>query len=256
MKDPNDIIIYHQITQHNRLYQFLAGIDESFDKDRRDLLLQDPLPIVEEAYASIWRKVMRRDIMKKEPSSEIESSGMGEGFVVKRKPHRRKDDKIHLRCTDCGSTRHTKNECFKLVDYPEWWPDTKKKGTKESQKFLDIITGRAAIGLSKNGDIISEEEREEGVALNSTIGNKEREREIISHKRRIKGERGIRVLWEPIAFGMAYFKERRKRGGGVTCPLKRVTFLLLVLLLYLFSEVVGSSTVGPQTPCLMTLMTL
>ena len=118
--------------------------------------------------------------MKKEPSSEIESSGIGRGFVVKGKPYQRNDDKSHLRCTHCGGTRHTTNECFKLVGYPEWWPNTKKKGTKESQKFSDNRIGRAAIGLSKIGDVISEEEREEGVALNSTIGNKERERNYLS----------------------------------------------------------------------------
>ena len=59
MKDPNDINIYIWLTQRNRTYQFLAGIDESFDKDRRGLLLQDPLPTVEEAYASIRRETIR-----------------------------------------------------------------------------------------------------------------------------------------------------------------------------------------------------
>ena len=63
-KDPNDIIIYNRLTQNKRLYQFLAGINETFDKDRRDLLLQDPLPTVEEAYASIRRETMKRGIMR------------------------------------------------------------------------------------------------------------------------------------------------------------------------------------------------
>ena len=77
MKDPEDIIIYNQLTQQNRLYQFLAGINESFHKDRRDLLLLDPLLTVEEAYASIRREVMRRHIMKKDPSSDLDSPGTG-----------------------------------------------------------------------------------------------------------------------------------------------------------------------------------
>ena len=50
MKDPNDIIIYNQLIQQNRLYQFLAGINDTFDKDRRDLLLQDLLR---------WRRPMQ-----------------------------------------------------------------------------------------------------------------------------------------------------------------------------------------------------
>ena len=68
MKDPEDIIIYNQLIQQNRLYQFLAGIDDIFDKDKRDLLHLDPLPTVEEAYASIRREIIRRGIMKKKPS--------------------------------------------------------------------------------------------------------------------------------------------------------------------------------------------
>ena len=75
MKYPEDIITYNRLTQQNQLYQILAGIIETFDKDRRDILLQDPLPTVQEAYASIRRKMMRRGGMSKEPSSEFESSG-------------------------------------------------------------------------------------------------------------------------------------------------------------------------------------
>ena len=81
MKDPEDKIIYNQLVQKNRLYQFLAGVNETFDKERRDLL-QDPLPTAEEAYACIRREIMRRGIMKREPSSELESSGSGGVFAI------------------------------------------------------------------------------------------------------------------------------------------------------------------------------
>ena len=171
MKDPNDIIIYNRLTQQNQLYQFLAGIDESFDKDRRDLLLQDPFPIVEEAYASIKRETIRRGIMK--PSSDLESSGIGGGFTVKGRTFRRDDDRNHLKCTHCGGTRHTKSECFKWVGYPEQWPNAKKKGVKGVTKLVDHNrTGRAAVGMSIDSPI--REEEEEDVALNSTTGIEER----------------------------------------------------------------------------------
>ena len=130
MKDPEDIITYNRLIQQNRLYQFLAGINETFDKDRRDLLLQNPLPTVEEAYASIRREIMRRAVMIKEPLSDFESSGTGGVFNVKGRSEKlyRQDDKSHVRCTHCGGTRHTKHECFKIGGYPDWWPDTKKRG--------------------------------------------------------------------------------------------------------------------------------
>ena len=118
-------------------------------KDRRDLLLLDPLPIVEEAYASIRRKVLRRGIMKMEPSSDLESPGSGGVFTAKGRTYRQEDDKTHLKCSHCGGIRHTKNECFKLVGYSEWWPDTKKKGEKKPARFSDQHrTRKVAMGWS------------------------------------------------------------------------------------------------------------
>ena len=176
MKDPNEIIIYNQLIQQNRLYQFLAGIDDTFDKDRRDLLLQDPLPTVEEAYASIRREIMRCGIMKREPSSDLESSSIGGGFTVKGRAYRHDDDKAHLKCTHCGGTRLTKNECFKLVGYREWWPDAKKKGAQGVNRFSDQNrTGKDAIGRSVNES--SSMEREEGDLKTTENSTSIRERE-------------------------------------------------------------------------------
>ena len=69
MKHAEDITIYNEIKQRERLYQFLAGVHDSLDKERRDLLLRDPLPTVEEAYSHVRREIIRRGIMKGESSS-------------------------------------------------------------------------------------------------------------------------------------------------------------------------------------------
>ena len=99
MKDLGDILTYNQLIQQKRLYHFLARINETFDKDRRDLLLLDPLPTVEEAYASIRREIMRRGILNKEPSSDLESSGTGGVFAFKGRTYPWEGDKSHLKCT-------------------------------------------------------------------------------------------------------------------------------------------------------------
>ena len=98
MKDPGGYYHLQSINSTNRLYQFLAGIYETFDKDRRDLLLQDPLPTVEEAYSSIRREIMRREVIKKEPSSEFESSGIGGVFTIKGRSKKSywRDDRSYL----------------------------------------------------------------------------------------------------------------------------------------------------------------
>ena len=38
MNSPEDKTTYNRIMQQNRLYQFLAGVDETLDKDQRDIL--------------------------------------------------------------------------------------------------------------------------------------------------------------------------------------------------------------------------
>ena len=173
MKDPEDIITYNRLTQQNRLYQFFAGINETFDKDRHDILLQNPLPTVEEAYASILREIMRRGVMRKEPSSEFQSSGTGGSLTSKGDRKNLTGMMIarsHLRCNHCGGTRHTKNECFKLVGYLDWWPDAKKRGAKVNGRLSDQPrTGQSAMGMSVEERI---DEHKEGAAMNNTAGNR------------------------------------------------------------------------------------
>lgn len=132
-----DKTIYNRLTQQNRLYQFLAGLDDSLDKDWRDLLNLDTLPTVEVAYATIRREISGRGIMRSDkPSSDSESSRIGSGFITKRraeKPNfRRENDRANLRYTHCGGARHTKEGCFKLIGYPEWWLERKEKPTRWS----------------------------------------------------------------------------------------------------------------------------
>ena len=63
MLHAEDITIFNTFIQKQRLFQFLAGINETFEKEKRDLLNQDPLPTVEVAYATIRCEISRRGIM-------------------------------------------------------------------------------------------------------------------------------------------------------------------------------------------------
>lgn len=77
MKHPEDITIFSDNTQKQKLHLFLSGINETFDKERREMLNKIPLPTGEEAYAIIRREISRRDILTGKQSSEIDSSGIG-----------------------------------------------------------------------------------------------------------------------------------------------------------------------------------
>ncbi|GJR49992.1 putative RNA-directed DNA polymerase [Tanacetum coccineum] len=41
-----------------------------------------------------------------------------------------KQNKTHLTCGNCGMSRHTTDQCFELIGYPDWWNDGHKKGNK------------------------------------------------------------------------------------------------------------------------------
>lgn len=70
----------------------------------------EPLLTEEVAYATIRREISRR--------------------------------KIKLRCSCCGGSRHTKEGCFKLVGYPDWWDDLRRR--KATNKAPTHQTGGKA----------------------------------------------------------------------------------------------------------------
>ncbi|XP_057540796.1 uncharacterized protein LOC130818653 [Amaranthus tricolor] len=130
MNCPQDITEFNKYIQRQRLYQFLTGINDSLDKEKRDILNSEPLPMVETAYASIRREITRRQIMTGVSSPGTSPSEIGSGLSTRNKPFQRTredDDRRKLRCTHCGGSRHTKEGCFKLVGYPEWWDDLQKR---------------------------------------------------------------------------------------------------------------------------------
>ena len=56
MSCAKNITTYNNMVQQTRLYQFLAGITDSLDKEKRDILNQDPLPIVDLASLTNLRR--------------------------------------------------------------------------------------------------------------------------------------------------------------------------------------------------------
>lgn len=155
MKYTEDINIYNNIIQRHKLYQFLGGINDSFDKDRRDILNKSPLPTVEEAYATIRREISRWDILARKPSLDsnssrlghglvtkgpsLENDSSGSGFITKSRPpyksRREEENKTHLHCTHCGGNKHTKEECFKLIGFPDWWDEHQARRRREGGRF-------------------------------------------------------------------------------------------------------------------------
>ena len=86
MASTTDIATFNRLRQEDRLFQFLTGINDRFDADRKKILRTVPLPTVEVAYATIRRETSRRAIMSGTTvveKSEALHSEIGSGLVTK-----------------------------------------------------------------------------------------------------------------------------------------------------------------------------
>ncbi|KAJ0858140.1 putative transcription factor interactor and regulator CCHC(Zn) family [Helianthus annuus] len=167
-RDPNpmtctvDIATYNKIRSEQKLFQFLNALDRQYDTIKREILRWDPLPSAEGAYAAVRKEMAHQGILGTTTSShnnvaaglvangshETESLGfLSKGRSGQKNPNSGSSsqiDKSKLKCLHCGMLKHTKDQCFKLVGYPEWWNDGHKKRNKEGGKAA------AAIGDTKN----------------------------------------------------------------------------------------------------------
>ncbi|KAL4569571.1 hypothetical protein LXL04_025212 [Taraxacum kok-saghyz] len=131
-RDPNPMKCSTDISIHNRI------------RAEQKLFQCDPLPSSEAAYATVRKDTAHQKILGA-TSDTTAPQGIVTGLVVnppgesegtslvskgQRRPYKQpeKQDKSHLKCEHCRKTRHTKEQCFKLVGYPEWWIDGSKKG--------------------------------------------------------------------------------------------------------------------------------
>ncbi|KAG5545139.1 hypothetical protein RHGRI_017567 [Rhododendron griersonianum] len=153
MENTNDIAAYKKSIQRQRVHIFLARLDEDFEQVRGEVLRKDSLPVLEECYALIQREAVRRATLNVE-SENIDSSVM----VARNRPNLKLQEQPRLqqtqpqdqlrlnarsrgttkqsyKCTHCDQTGHTKERCYELVGYPEWWDhsrDSKKRGSGQN----------------------------------------------------------------------------------------------------------------------------
>ncbi|KAM0033902.1 hypothetical protein Hdeb2414_s0016g00491201 [Helianthus debilis subsp. tardiflorus] len=169
-RDPNpmtcakDIATYNKIRSEQKLFQFLNSIDRQYASIKREILRWDPLPSAEGAYAAVKKETAHQSILgtisgnisQQGVAAGLVSTGVqdseGLGFLSRgrfslTKPNNgssNRVDKSKLKCTHCGMLKHTKEQCFKLVGFPDWWNDGHKKGKNGTEG------GKAAAAKATN----------------------------------------------------------------------------------------------------------
>ncbi|KAK9053770.1 hypothetical protein SSX86_026981 [Deinandra increscens subsp. villosa] len=177
-RDPNpmvctaDIITYNKLRSEQKLFQFLNALDHKYDSIKREILRWDPLPSAEGAYAAVRKETAHQKILSTISGEPTSNNGIASGLAVTgsseingvglvSKGQRRSDhgqtgsssrvDKSRLKCTHCGMARHTKDQCFKIVGYPEWWNDGHKRKDREGAKTTTAVSNPKATS-SGGGD--------------------------------------------------------------------------------------------------------
>ena len=115
------IVQLYYVVAMLRIQIFLSGIDSKFDQVRGEILRKDPKFDLESCYAYVSREAQQTLIMgamvvqcDTQKSRSISSSGKTNNFVW----------------NNCGEKGNTKQHCFEIIVYLEWW-DFSKNTTKE-----------------------------------------------------------------------------------------------------------------------------
>ncbi|KAG6490199.1 hypothetical protein ZIOFF_051484 [Zingiber officinale] len=139
-----DIQRYNSLVQEERACLFLDGLDDHLDNIRSDILQLQLFPTLEQAFAHVRREATRQSVMTNHPASDLHGAGLatrGSRLGPWVPPHvgsqsssgrRAGPTTKGLPCSHCGSVKHSRDNCFKLHGYPNWWHDLQAHKRKDS----------------------------------------------------------------------------------------------------------------------------
>ncbi|KAJ9140857.1 hypothetical protein P3X46_031452 [Hevea brasiliensis] len=114
MKLANDIF------NKDRLMQFLMGLNDSYDQVRSQILVSDPLLTVNKAYSSVLQVETQKEIQLN-LTENINSIALATKYDA-RKGH----------CDYYNLDGHTREGCFKLIGYPDWFKNRNKTTNQQA----------------------------------------------------------------------------------------------------------------------------
>lgn len=129
-----------------RLIQFLMGLNDAYDSVRGQILLMEPLPMVNRAYSTVLliekqREVNQSYVEVQENSAFLVKTsqtnfGRGKGIQGRGRGTQgqnsgrgrgRSNDKNAIFCDYCNTSGHTRDTCFQLVGNLEWYQQLKSQ---------------------------------------------------------------------------------------------------------------------------------
>uniref|UniRef100_A0A803NIV0 Retrotransposon gag domain-containing protein n=1 Tax=Cannabis sativa TaxID=3483 RepID=A0A803NIV0_CANSA len=105
--------VIQQYQEEEKVLEFLVGLNESYSLARSQVLMQEPLPGINKAYASIIQEESQRGITSLQIESQKSSSKVVGEFAGGVRCQRSK-----LFCNHCGISGHTMSRCYEIHGYP------------------------------------------------------------------------------------------------------------------------------------------
>ncbi|KAJ9552232.1 hypothetical protein OSB04_016277 [Centaurea solstitialis] len=140
-KNVNQVISLHKTIARLRVHIFLAGLDVEFNQTRSEILRKDPPLDLESCYAYVRKDQNQRNTME-EPKAAADSIVhlATRNRLQKGKSSNNKGGGGSFICAHCGEEGHSKQRCYEIIGYPEWWDFSKKPRRKPSQATVAVST--------------------------------------------------------------------------------------------------------------------
>lgn len=150
------------------------GLDESFGTVKTQILTTKPTPTLGSAYHMVSEDEMQKLIsagkrsafegatfqakLQQRPNYQTQQRPFG-NTMYQQQGHARTGEKGRLssdeRCDHCGRPGHTKDGCFKIIGYPEWWQDKKKRDpNRGGDRYEEKRTNPRAAQVNTNSSPI------------------------------------------------------------------------------------------------------
>ncbi|KAL4563019.1 hypothetical protein LXL04_027050 [Taraxacum kok-saghyz] len=139
-----------QLNSSTRLMQFLMGLNDAYDNLRNQILVLDPLPSVHKAYSMALSIEKQREVQinfsaptevtalfaKSSNQPNNNNKQFQNNFKSKYDPKAKSNSDRY--CDFCKINGYTKDVCFKIHGYPDWYKELKdKKKTNHSAHMVN-----------------------------------------------------------------------------------------------------------------------
>uniref|UniRef100_A0A803L9R6 CCHC-type domain-containing protein n=1 Tax=Chenopodium quinoa TaxID=63459 RepID=A0A803L9R6_CHEQI len=191
-----------KMQQNNKLMKFLMGLNSRYDQMKSNFLSVEPLIPVNKAYNLILQVERQKQIIGEMNNvgskiSALDANRQNQSLGAIENNQKKDYKKMRLekqakKCDHCGMRGHVKDECFKLLGYPEWFKNGKGKSTQRlaSNILADVnaamndnpLESRESSGMKSDNTFIAnvvqevmkalEEKQKGGMSIQSNLAGK------------------------------------------------------------------------------------